>query len=140
MVKKMNSKQKVFNTDIVVIGCGASGAAAAVAAAEKGARVIALEKAGSPGGDSLFTFGVFAAESPAQKRLEIGLTRDQAFKEAMDWAHWKTDPIITRTFINRSGETIKWLEDKGNGIYFDDILPIYLYFNFADPYFPLHRP
>ena len=31
----------------------------------------------------------------------------------MDWAHWKIDPRIVRTFIDRTGDTIRWLEEQG---------------------------
>jgi fumarate reductase flavoprotein subunit len=32
----------------------------------------------------------------------------------MDWAHWSNvRPDVLRAFINKSGETIRWLEDKG---------------------------
>jgi len=31
----------------------------------------------------------------------------------MDWAHWKINPRIVREFINRSGDTIRWLEGLG---------------------------
>jgi fumarate reductase flavoprotein subunit len=39
--------------------------------------------------------------------------RDFAFKLAMGYAHWKTDPRIVRAFIDKSGDTIRWLEEKG---------------------------
>jgi fumarate reductase flavoprotein subunit len=31
----------------------------------------------------------------------------------MGYAHWKTDPRIVRAFIDKSGDTIRWLEEKG---------------------------
>ena len=43
-----------LNTDIVVIGSGATGIAAALTAVEGGARVIILEKALNTGGTSNF--------------------------------------------------------------------------------------
>jgi fumarate reductase flavoprotein subunit len=122
-----NAEIKNMEADVIVIGAGGSGMVAATQAAELGARVIVLEKQGAPGGGSLLTFGIFAVESPTQKRLEIGLTRDQAFRAAMDWAHWKIEPRIIRTIVNRSANTIQWLENKG--LIFDDVSPIYNYFN-----------
>lgn len=53
-----------LETDVVVIGGGGTGLAAAVSAAEAGMRVILLEKRHSPGGNSVFPDGLFAAESP----------------------------------------------------------------------------
>lgn len=58
---------QTLSTDIVVIGAGASGTAAAWAAAEKGLNVITLEKAAFPGGTGAFSEGIFAVESKMQK-------------------------------------------------------------------------
>jgi fumarate reductase flavoprotein subunit len=32
---------------------------------------------------------------------------------AMDYAHWEINPRIVRAFINKSGDTVRWLEEKG---------------------------
>jgi fumarate reductase flavoprotein subunit len=56
---------------------------------------------------------MFGAETPFQKRMNIDIPRDFAFKLAMGYAHWKTDPRLVRAFINKSGDTIRWLEEKG---------------------------
>jgi len=102
-----------LQTDVVVIGAGGTGLAAAVAAAEKGAKVVVLEKANAPGGNSARAVGFFAAESPAQKRMRIDAPRDVLFKMAMDFAHWKINPQIIRAFVDKSGDTARWLEEKG---------------------------
>ena len=108
----MNPKGKELEADLVVIGGGGAGLSAAVAAGEKGARVIVLEKGGM-GGNSALAFGIFAVESPTQKRLNIECSRDEFFKEAMAFAHWRINPLIVRAVIDRSGDTIRWLEEKG---------------------------
>lgn len=108
----VTSKGDNLKTDLVVIGGGGAGMAAAVAAAEKGVDVTVLEKHG-PGGNSALAFGIFAAESPTQKRLNIQCSRDECFKQAMEFAHWRINPRIVRAVIDRSGDTIRWLEEKG---------------------------
>ena len=85
----------------------------AVAAAEKGASVIVLEKLRTPGGNSALAQAFFAAESPVQKRMGIDAPRDVLFRMAMDYAHWEINPRIVRAFIDKSGDTVKWLEEKG---------------------------
>jgi fumarate reductase flavoprotein subunit len=108
-----SSRSSKLEADIVVIGGGGGGLAAAVAAAEKGARVVVLEKRHALGGNSVFAEGLFAAESPVQLRSNIDARKDKLFRQAMDFAHWKLDPKIVRAFINKSGDTIRWLEEKG---------------------------
>jgi fumarate reductase flavoprotein subunit len=102
-----------LNADLVILGGGGAGLAAAVAAAENGADVIVLEKRGAPGGNTALSVGMFAADSPAQKRVAIEFKRDELFKIAVNWAHWKVNPRIVRAFIDKSGDTIRWLEEKG---------------------------
>ncbi len=51
------------HADIIVIGSGACGLAAAVTAAESNAKAIVFEKHRSPGGTSNFFEGTFAVES-----------------------------------------------------------------------------
>jgi fumarate reductase flavoprotein subunit len=101
-----------LEADIVVIGGGGTGLAAAVSAAEKGARVILLEKRGL-GGNSALAQGLFAADSPVQKRMNISAPKDEAFRIVLEYSHWKINPRIFRSFLNKSGDTIRWLEEKG---------------------------
>jgi fumarate reductase flavoprotein subunit len=114
---------EVLSTDIAVIGGGGGGLAAAVAAAEKGARVIVLEKRRALGGNANFAEGFFAAESPAQQRMNIDARRDELFRIAMDYSHWTINARILRAFIDKSGDTVRWLEDKG--LMFDWIPALY---------------
>ena len=106
---------KKLEADIVVIGGGGAGLAAAIAAAENGCKsVIVLEKAGSAAGSTGMAHDVFGAESPVQKRQGVDARRDDLFRIAMEWAHWtKINPRIVRAFIDKSGDTIAWLEKKG---------------------------
>ncbi len=99
--------------DVVVIGGGGAGLPAAVAAAESGLKVIVLEKRGKPGGNAAMAWGIFASESPVQKQEMAGARNEQLFKQFMDWARWKVDPHIIRNYIWKSGDTIRWLEEKG---------------------------
>jgi len=119
----MNKSIEILKADIVCIGAGGTGLAAAVAAAEKGAKVIVLEKLGSPGGNTARAQGFFAAESSTQKRLKIDAPKDAIFKMAMEYAHWKINPLIIRDFINKSDDTLLWLEQKGLEI--NEVWPLF---------------
>ena len=108
----MTDKKGVkMEADIVIIGCGGAGLPAALTAHEKGINAVVLEKRGKVGGNALMAEGFFAAESPAQKRLLIDAKRDELFKTALDYAHYTVDPRILRVFINRSGDTVRWIEE-----------------------------
>src|SRR4030042_750692 len=99
--------------DVVVIGSGVSGLAAAVTAAAGGAKVIVFEKERSLGGTSHFFDGLFAVESNMQRDRYITYSRDQAFKNMMEYSHWRANPRLVRAFVDESGSTISWLQEKG---------------------------
>ena len=113
MSSTRTSKTESLQADVVVIGSG-GGLAAAVTAAEAGASVILLEKVNILGGYTRLANGLMACESPVQKRLNITVTRDEIFRIFMDWNHWyRVNPRVVRAFVDKSGDTIRWLEEKG---------------------------
>lgn len=131
----MNSMQESnieeYETQIVIVGGGGAGLSAAVAAAEKGADVVLVEELPKPGGNTQFAFGMFACESPVQKRFNVHAPRDEFFRSAMDYAQWTIDPGIIRAYINKSGDTIGWLEKKG--VEFDLPEKTRIYFGYTAP-------
>jgi fumarate reductase flavoprotein subunit len=102
-----------ISTDIVVIGSGATGLAAALTAAESGAKVIVFEKQRSPGGTSNFFEGTFAVESTMQRERYIMYSTDEAFHAIMEYSHWRANPRLVRAIVNESGPTISWLQKEG---------------------------
>jgi fumarate reductase flavoprotein subunit len=105
--------EDALNTDVVVVGSGVSGLAAALTAAEGGAKVIVFEKQRSLGGTSNFFHGIFAAESDMQRARFITYSRDEAFKNIMEYSHWRANPRLVRAIVNESAETITWLQRQG---------------------------
>jgi fumarate reductase flavoprotein subunit len=92
----MNNGAPATDADVVVIGSGASGLAAALTAAEGGGRVIVFEKQRTPGGTSNFFDGIFAVESEMQRENYVDYGRDQAFKSIMEYNHWRANPRLVR--------------------------------------------
>jgi fumarate reductase flavoprotein subunit len=100
-------------TDVAVIGAGAAGLSAAITAAEGGAKVILFEKQRSMGGAANFFEGIFAVESDLQRRAFVDYSRDQAFKNIMDYSHWRANPRLVRAIVDESAATIAWLQEQG---------------------------
>lgn len=100
-------------TEAAVIGSGVAGLAAAVTLAEGGARVTIFEKQRSLGGTSNFFHGMFAVESKMQRERFITYSRDQAFKNIMEYSHWRANPRLVRAIVNESAGTIAWLQERG---------------------------
>lgn len=114
--------------NIAVVAAGPSGLAAAVTAAEKGMDVIVLEKNAVVGGTANMGMGPFGVESRLQKERMVNLRKEDAFRQMMDYTHWRVDARKVREYIWKSGSTIDWLEDMG--------------VQFAEPakYFPSANP
>jgi fumarate reductase flavoprotein subunit len=104
---------EVTRTDLAVIGSGATGLAAALTAAEGGAKVILFEKMRNIGGSSNFGEGMFAVESDIQRDNYIAISRDEAFKNIMEYSHWRANPRLVRAFVDESAATIAWLQRLG---------------------------
>jgi fumarate reductase flavoprotein subunit len=111
-----SSKEKTNNikANIVIIGSG-GGLVAAAAAAEKGVKgIVVLEKKGTLGGVTKMAQGFFACESPVQQQQQIIVDKDVVFKTYMSWDHWaKINPRVLRAYINKSGDTVRWFQEKG---------------------------
>jgi fumarate reductase flavoprotein subunit len=100
--------------DLVVIGSGGGGLSAAAAAVENGLKnIVVVEKQPMAGGNAKFAAGIFGVETNAQRKQGIDAKCDTIFRLQMDWTHWRVNPRIVRAFVDKSPETIQWLEDKG---------------------------
>jgi len=102
-----------LETDVIVVAAGAAGLAASVAAAEKGVRVIAFEKASTAGGTGNMGMGPLGVESRRQRLKFLGPTKDEAFRIFMDYTHWQVDARLVRAYLDKAATTIDWLEDLG---------------------------
>lgn len=107
-----------YETDVLVVGAGGAGLPAAVAAAEKGAKVIILEKNSFCGGDALFAMDTGGATSKHARTTTIGpppVPLDVMF--GMLTNAWMADPDVVRTIMIRNDDTLDWLE--GMGVLYD---------------------
>ncbi|MBW2065121.1 MAG: FAD-dependent oxidoreductase [Deltaproteobacteria bacterium] len=104
---------KKLSTDIIVVSAGVAGLAAAIAAAEKGARVIGFEKASTTGGTGNMGMGPLGVESRLQRLKSLGPTKDEAFRIFMDYTHWQVDGRLVRAYFDKAATTIDWLEGMG---------------------------
>ena len=60
---------------------------------------------------------MFAVESEMQRERYITYSRDEAFKNIMEYNHWRANPRLVRAFVDQSGDTISWLQKYGVEFY-----------------------
>jgi FAD binding domain len=104
--------------DVVVIGAGAGGLVAAIAAREKGASVLIVEKNFDIGGRAMMSFGglYIGGGNRLQKAKGIVDSPDLAFA---DWSRPEkpmgrfSDRALVRTWADNNLELFDWLEKQG---------------------------
>src|SRR5574344_173008 len=96
-------------TDVVVIGGGGAGFAAAVSAKEAGADVILIEKLASVGGNTLISGGEYAA--PANELQEKEGIEDSKEQFAKDVEEAGGDPELIKVLADHATEDAYWLRD-----------------------------
>lgn len=107
-------------TELLIIGGGAAGMSAAASALEKNIKTTLVESNSQVGGNGIFPKGIFAADSIVQRNKLIYCDKDELYKKYMEASHWNADGKIIRRLINKSGETISWLMEKG--VNFTDVV------------------
>ena len=114
-----------YTTDVVVVGAGGAGVAAAVEAYDKGAQVILLEKTAAIGGTTATSQGMIAGyETYKTKEQDIHYTVDQMYHNLMNNASYCLDPSLTMITVEKSGETVDYLHER-MGMEFDDTIWTY---------------
>ena len=104
-----------MEADVVVVGAGAAGVTAALAAQQSGAKTILLEKAASVGGVSIIAGGPMAIDSRDQEEAGVAgtFTIQEVWRDWMDYNCWLCDGTLFYNLFKDSGETANWLEDNG---------------------------
>jgi fumarate reductase flavoprotein subunit len=101
--------------DVIVVGSGAAGLAAAVAAADVGASVLVVESEKRSGGSSRLSGGHFYAAGTSVQRDAgvLGDTAEAMFEHYMTLAQWLVDPAVVRRYCDLSAPTLEWLKGLG---------------------------
>lgn len=111
--------------DVIVIGAGAAGLSAAIAAAEAGASVVVVEKQPEVGGNTLISGGYFAAVDPLrQKRQSISDSESLFLKQMLESGGGRADPKLARVLVGQASEALIWLEHLGMRFQ-DHVIEIY---------------
>jgi tricarballylate dehydrogenase len=120
-----------FDADVIIVGCGNAALCAAIAAREKGADVLVVERSPKQqqGGNSYFSGGwmrfTFNSSQDLGEALPelatdgkqdfdvIPYTTSHYYDEIAELTEYRADPALTLLMVNRSRETIKWMHEKG---------------------------
>lgn len=105
------ARERPESCDVIVVGAGGCGLTAALAAAEKGAQVVLLEKTDSPGGNTALTTAAIAAGSRFQREAGIEDAPAELTQEIVRRNSGQGNLGLTEYLAQRSAEVVEWLAD-----------------------------
>jgi fumarate reductase flavoprotein subunit len=111
-VVRTNAMTFDASVPVLVVGAGGCGMTAALAAADKGADVMVLERDATPTGTTSMAQGfICAAATRAQREKGVQDSADAMFADIMKKTRGETDETLARTVARECGPTIDWLMD-----------------------------
>lgn len=104
---------QTIDTDVLIAGTGGTGLAAAYAAVTHGLKVTVIEKQSQIGGNTKISSGFFAINSREQREAGMHLTTQEAIAQLADYNHYLSNGTLLARIVNRSADTLAWLEKMG---------------------------
>jgi succinate dehydrogenase/fumarate reductase flavoprotein subunit len=100
--------------DVIILGTGAAGMAAAIAAHDAGASVALVERWDRIGGTSAISGGViWVADNPRMRAAGMSDSREDALAYFRSLDHGDLVPETLEAFVDRGPEALAFLEDAG---------------------------
>ncbi len=98
--------------DVVVVGSGGAGLAAAIQACDEGAKVLIVEKMPSIGGNTIkASVGMNAAETRFQKLKGINDSKELFYQETLKGGQFKNDTVLLKQFVEYAPQAVEWLAE-----------------------------
>lgn len=99
--------------DVVIVGAGLAGFAAAAEAGDQGLKTLLVEKGKTTGGTGNYVEGVFAADSVIQKQENAVIDKKELLQEELTYSHYRADGRMWQKYIDQAGTNVSWLEERG---------------------------
>ena len=105
---------ETLEADVVVIGAGGAGLAAAITAEQNGAKVIIVEKMGKTGGNTILAGG---AVNAVEDRSEFAIKQNDSvywhYYQTLNGGDWQGDPELVMTLVENAYAGIQWTKELG---------------------------
>ncbi len=112
--KAEQAADETLEADVVVIGAGGAGMAAAVQANQDGASVIVIEKQSSIGGNTILSGGAFnAVRDGSEEAIANEDSVEKHYEQTMQGGDNEGDPELVRTLVENAYDGLEWLKSMG---------------------------
>ncbi len=105
---KIDLNEVHYETDVLVIGGGGAGTAAALVAEQAGAKVIIATKLRHGDANTMMAEGGIQAATKSWKDSPY-----YHYLDVMGGGHFENDPLLVKTMVTEAPKTIGWLESLG---------------------------
>lgn len=113
-IKHFEVLKPSYNSEVIIIGGGGAGLAAAVSAHENGSKVIVIEKMPQVGGNTLISGAAFNSVNPKKQKLQnIEDSNELFFKHTYEGGDKEGDSSLVKILTHNAYATITWLESHG---------------------------
>ncbi|BDE97436.1 flavocytochrome c [Raoultibacter timonensis] len=103
-----------YSADVCVVGGGGAGLAAAISAAQEGAKVVVVEKCGITGGSTNVSEGALNAVDPErQEKQGIEDSVDTFYQSTIEGGHNLGDPTLVHYLTDNALDSVHWMESLG---------------------------
>ncbi len=108
------AEDQTLSADVIIIGAGGAGMAAAVQANQDGASVIVLEKQSSIGGNTILSGGAFNAVRDGSEEAIANKDSVQLhYEQTINGGDNQGDPELVRTLVENAYDGLDWLKALG---------------------------
>lgn len=108
------AKDVTIETEIVVIGGGGAGLAAAVRANQLGSKVLVLEKMGKVGGNTILAGGALnAVNDRSEQAIAYNDSVEWHYTQTLSGGDYQGDPLLVHTLVSNAWDGVQWLMDLG---------------------------
>lgn len=103
-----------LEADVIVIGAGGAGLAAAVMANQEGASVIVIEKMPKIGGNTILSGGALnAVDEGSETALANKDSVELHYTQTFEGGDKKANPEMVRTLVENAWDGVEWLQELG---------------------------
>ncbi|MEG0169988.1 flavocytochrome c [Anaerorhabdus sp.] len=119
-LKKVTSKEvakeedKEYTADVIVIGAGGAGLAAAVTANQEGASVVVIEKMPKVGGNTILAGGALnAVDEGSETAIANNDSVELHYTQTYEGGDKQGDPELVETLVTNAWDGVEWLQSLG---------------------------